>query len=469
MNNDTDLFAGALRERLNLEDLHSGLDPYTVLAASRRARRRRAAIASVTATVSLVAVMVGSAPLVDLGHRMASVAQNARLADVEGLAGDLSKPLREAWQARGQLGRVSESSGVILLATASGYSAVALATGEPQWAVDPADWRCNLSNPGFSATTAANAVAGPERVLCENRAEGTIQVRDVATGTVLGSASVDWSKLVANVIDRDVVAAGVDRQGHVVARRWNVETGAIVWNYVGQTLPPGSDQSLEVQASSVTLTTGSETVRLDVESGSELPPSAGSVQSSTELAGGLTGIQEGSETTPMSVRILSADGAELLTAQGVLHIPQVDDGTVPGLVFVQNTQMRGPVRALNARSGREMWSSAEMTPVAIVDGKLVTSLNTGGVSVLDALTGHVLWAQPIDMTDGDMPTPVTDGHQVLTIEGSSDQLSLVARTLTTGAVIWAEPWTRADGTSLYVLPTGTVLALGQDQITALAR
>ena len=144
MNNDTDLFAGALRERLNLEDLHSGLDPYTVLAASRRARRRRAAIASVTATVSLVAVMVGSAPLVDLGHRMASVAQNARLADVEGLAGDLSKPLREAWQARGQLGRVSESSGVILLATASGYSAVALATGEPQWAVDPADWRCNL-------------------------------------------------------------------------------------------------------------------------------------------------------------------------------------------------------------------------------------------------------------------------------------------------------------------------------------
>ncbi|MCR6490896.1 hypothetical protein [Cellulomonas sp. P24] len=41
MSTDTEQFAGRLRAGLDLDGLHSGLEPVAVLAGSRRARRRR--------------------------------------------------------------------------------------------------------------------------------------------------------------------------------------------------------------------------------------------------------------------------------------------------------------------------------------------------------------------------------------------------------------------------------------------
>jgi outer membrane protein assembly factor BamB len=313
------------------------------------------------------------------------------------------------------------------------------------------------------------AGSGPERVLCDNRTDGTFQVRDVATGGLVRAVSIDWPTWVASVVDGDVIAAGVDGQGFAVARRWDVQTGAVVWSYHGEVPLTLVDQSLglEVGPSAVTVTVGPTSVHLDIAGGTEMPAGAVTVRSSTELAGGLRGIQEGSGPSTEHVRVVAANGTELLSTPGVLQIPQVDDGSMPGLAFVEDLAVTGPLRAIDVHTGQELWSSDGTSPVALVEGRLVTWNNSGDVSVLDARTGDVLWSYPVYTTDSSVMTPVTDGDKVLTIENDSGQTSLVARTLTTGAVVWAKAWDPADGTSLYVLPTGTVLAFGQARITAL--
>ena len=466
MSTDTDPFVGELRQRLRLDDLHSGLNPEIVLTSSRRARRRRATVSSLVAAGSLAVVALAGPPLLDLRHRTSEAARDARMAQVDGLADDLGAPLHVAWRADGGFAGVSEPSGTILLRDDHGYSAVEPVTGEQLWSaeVDPTQL-CELSS--LYPSQKRGAGDGLERVVCSETAVGTIQVRDVATGGVVVSLSVDWPRWLADVVDGDVVAAGIDDQGRAVARRWDVETGAVMWSYRGATPLARVDASfgLSIQASAVTVSTSSEAVRLDVVRGTELPSDAVTTQGSTELAGGLRAVQEGSSESPMNVRVVDADGTELLSVPGVLHAPPADDGSMPGLIFVETGAVTSLMHAIDVHTGQELWTAAGLTPVAIIEGKLAVD-NSGDVGVLDARTGVSLWRQPTSVSGHG--SSVTDGDSLVSVESNSGQTNLVARALTTGVVVWAAPWNAADGTSLYVSSTGTVLVLGEDCVTSLA-
>ncbi|WP_024285800.1 PQQ-binding-like beta-propeller repeat protein [Cellulomonas sp. KRMCY2] len=479
MSTDTDRFVGELRQRLSLDDLHSGLNPEVVLTGSRRARRRRTTVSSLVAAASLAAVVLAGPPLLDLGHRMAAAAREARMAQVDGVVHDLGAPLHVAWQADGQLAGVSTPSGTILLEGADGYTALDPKTGDARWtvSVDTARWWCRLSAPDSRVMLGASRVMpgaasgdGPERALCADTAAGTLQVRDIASGDVLTTVTVDWPQWQAHMIDADVIAGGVDDQGRVVARRWDAETGAVVWSYRGHVPMPGADQGvgMVVQLAAVQLVSDSASVRLDIASGAEVSPGTSMDLWSAALAGGVTVIQEGSEPPgTYVVRVVAADGTALLTTPGILRTPQVDDGSVPGLLLVENAPQDSTVRAIDVQTGNELWSRTG-TPVAIIDGRLVTWNNSGDLNVLDARTGDVIWRQQVHVPDGGAVTPLTDGENIITIESNSGQTNLVARTLTTGALSWAEPWDPADGTSQYALPTGTALAVGSSRLTGLA-
>lgn len=466
MSIDTDRFAGELRDRLDLEELHSTLDFDTVLAGSKRARRRRAMVASTVAAGSLVAAVLAGPPLVDLGHRMADAAQRGRFAGVDAVAGNLSEPLDVAWQASGAFAGVSEASGTILLDTDHSFEALDSSTGQVRWSVpeDP-DHSCSAA----TVTASGTAADGPDGVLCVSPADGTMQVRDVATGDVVATATSDWREWHAALVDGALVVVGVDQEGHAVARSTDPATGDVHWTYRGETtIPPGGDGfGMDVGPGMVGLAAGAWSVNLDPATGELLADNAAVQERRVELPGGLTATQLGAtdhDPESLRVRVLASDGTELLTMPGMLEQPLVDDGSVPGLVFVVNLETSA-IDAIDVTTGTTLWSQGGFRPDALVDGYLVATSNTGGkLRVVDAATGEQVWTAQLHLPNYGL-APLTDGVNVLTLEDAAGEPNLVARDLATGSVVWAEPWDPGGGALLHALRSGDVLATTESGVT----
>ena len=468
MSIDTDRFAGELRARLEIEELHSTLDFDTVLAGSKRARRRRAVVASTVAAGALVATVLAGPPLVDLGHRMADAARRERLAGVDGAAGDLSKPLNVAWQASGAFAGVSEPSGTILLHTDHTFEALDAATGQVRWSVaEDADHSCSPA----AVTASGTAADGPDGVLCVSPADGTMQVRDVATGDVVATETSGWREWHAALVDGALVVVGVDQEGHAVARSTDPATGDVNWTYRGETtIPPGGDGfGMDVGPGIVGLAAGAWSVNLDPATGEPVAADGAAEHHPVELAGGLTAIQSGAPNgapDAWSVRVLGRDGTELLRMPGILEQPPVDDGSVPGLVFVLNLETNA-IDVIDVTTGTTLWSHGGFRPDVLVDGFLVATSNTGGkLRVVDATTGEQVWTAQLHLPNVGL-APLTDGVNVLTLEEAAGEPNLVARDLATGSVVWAQPWDPggASWALLHALPSGDVLATTDSGVT----
>lgn len=466
MSIDTDRFADELRARLEIEELRSTLDFDTVLAGSKRARRRRAVVASTVAAGSLVAAVLAGPPLVDLGHRMADAAQRGRYAGIDGVAGNLSEPLDVAWRASGAFAGVSEPSGTILLDTDHSFEALDSSTGQMRWSVpeDP-DHSCSAA----TVTASGTAADGPDGVLCVSPADGTMQVRDVATGDVVATETSDWREWHAALVDGALVVVGVDQEGHAVARSTDPATGDVNWTYRGETtIPPGGDGfGMDVGPGMVGLAAGAWSVRLDPATGELLADNAAVQERRVELPGGLTAIQLGAtdhDPESLRVRVLASDGTELLEMPGMLEQPPVDDGSVPGLVFVVNLETNA-VDAIDVTTGATLWSHGGARPDVLVDGHLIVTSNTGGkLRVVDATTGEQVWTAQLHLPNYGL-SPLTDGVNVLTLEDAAGEPNLVARDLATGSIVWAEPWDPGGGALLHALPSGDVLATTESGIT----
>ena len=480
MSTDTDRFAGELRERLSLDDLHSTLGFETVLAYSRRARRRRALIASGAVVATLAAVVLAGPPLVDWSNRMADAAHRARLADIDGITNDLSAPLHVAWRADGTSMVVGPgSSGTILVYTDGGCRALDPATGDVRWSVQ--DRWCQL--PLQSAAWASSAAQGDgsQRVLCGNTTDGTVEVRDAVTGDVLSTVAVGWPQSRAVMVDGAVVAVGLDDARFLVARRWDATTGEVAWTYRGEAPVPTDrdDVAIDAGLNAVELLTGTAggslapAITLDIATGEALASDVSVALREVALPDGQAAVQIGRRDfsrapSDLSVQIRAADGTEILTTPGLLYPLTVDDGSVPGLVFVESIG-NSHMQAIDATTGGVLWARAGYQPIALLDQKLLVQTASDRLQLLDATTGNQLWSQQLDIPDTSALAPVTDGEHVLTIETNSGQWNLVARDLATGAISWAEPWNAADGSWLRTLPSGAVVAsFGNDRIAALA-
>ncbi len=104
---------------------------------------------------------------------------------------------------------------------------------------------------------------------------GRVELREVATGTVVMSRTVDWPLWSADFVGERVVAAGVDGQGHAVARAWDAGSGAVAWDYRSSSpmADPGDGTLVAVHPWSIRVVTASQSVDLDPATGSALPTS----------------------------------------------------------------------------------------------------------------------------------------------------------------------------------------------------
>ncbi len=276
-----------------------------------------------------------------------------------------------------------------------------------------------LSAPGDTAAPGSSGVSTGSCV----EIDAIAQVLDVRTGRVLRTIDLAWSSSAAAMVDGDLVAAGLDADGRLGAARWRLSGTDPVWRYLGARMGAGGTPAVVARGSFLAVFVGTERVNLDALTGAELPPDATVDQGRVTLPSGITAVQENNGTDPegLRVRILRPDGSPVRTEPGVLEGPNVNDGSVPGLILVMDVPT-GRQRAINASTGSELWSTAGLTFGPLVDGRLIAWTTGGSLRVLDAITGQVLWQRQVGALTAGPFTPVTDGYRVLALEVAGTRL-----------------------------------------------
>ena len=196
------------------------------------------------------------------------------------------------------------------------------------------------------------------------------------------------------------------------------------------------------------------------------------VEKSTDARGGAV-------VLPKYVRVLEADGSERFATDGYLAQPTADDGTAADVLLVAS-QGAGALRAVDTRSGEELWSiDGPAEPQVLVDRRLLLRSDEQ-LAVIDARSGVELWRTEAS-GGGAWPNPVTDGELVARVELAGQasvpeyadevhpgvEYRMVARRLATGEVVWTVPWSMVTANALVVTPTGHVLAIGPSVVAGL--
>jgi outer membrane protein assembly factor BamB len=462
-------YAGELRDRLRLDGLRSDLEFPGVMASSRRAaRRRRAGLGGGLAAALALGVLASPVGL-DAPAMVADAMRSARLAHVDGLAGDLSAPLHVAWTVPGFLAGEVVSDGTVLVTGGGALRALA-ADGTERWSVATTDTdSCGLRPDGRAAKATGNAAPSPA-VLCADPIGGTLRLIDPHSGAVITSVVVSWAYgWAADLIGDDVAAVGVDAAGRAVATRWHRD-GTVVWDRVGPVLsPPVDGRTTVVTESDVRVISGPDEVRFDPTTGDVLAGGGPREMLRVQIPGGYTAVQldAGTSLGDLSVEAYAPDGSLIMTVPGHVRGPSPDDGSVPGLVLVQDAST---LRALDLVSGTEAWSEPDFVPVVVLDGHVIGWSASNELESLDARTGAVLWQRPSSVPPvgaGAVPSnpAVTDGRTILTIE-YGDQPSLVAVDVESGALRWSEPW--EGGADVALGPsTAGVIVNGSSPVTLL--
>ena len=382
-----------------------------------------------------LAVLVVGALVAGVVQWRQESARAARLAITEGVAGSLSLPLVPAWQVAADL--VGSTAGGTVLVVGDGtLRALDEQTGEPRWSVTvPAvcsagsDALVLCTDPGRQGLETGGVLGTPARA-----GVGTQQVAvvDGTTGTVVRTTEPAWSSWSSALVGDELVLVGIDDGGRTRASATDARSGAAVWAYAAPA-PAAGVRTVTltlVDAGSLVLTAGATVTVLDLTTGQERPPEEGSVPT----------------TRPA--------------------VPSVDDGSVPGLSIVDDLTTTDEVVLVEPGTATEHRVVARRLG-PLVDGRLVTITPVGDLVAVDARIGAELWRHSDGSTLDPLRTPVTDGTRLLTIEGA--RLRLVALSMTTGEVLWSEPWEPTDGTELAVTPSGAVIAFDGTRVTGLGR
>ncbi|NTW39244.1 MAG: PQQ-binding-like beta-propeller repeat protein [Cellulomonadaceae bacterium] len=422
-----------------------------------------------------------------------TTAQRARLAQVAGLAGDLDTPLVPVWTVE-DVTYLAVTGDVVVLRAGSN-----LTRGDGASAVRPDDGRVLWHTEGSGACAVATSASGASlisqqgglgapvdpdaaRVVClqtrtvtsaVTAADGdttttAVQVLDPLTGQALGSAVLPGGELLSVVDGPDVVVAGVEPGGTVTVERWSAWTGEPLWTYrsaepvaVGGGLPVVTwlGPTLQVAASrsiTISLSTGAEVDPAVAPAPDATGPAVvladGGVVRTTAMADGAQGIE-----------VRDADGSVRFTAVGHLVAPTVDDGSVPAVLVVQDPE--GRLHGLDTTTGEPLWVGAEPALAATlrVDGVLVVVMGSGHLQGIALADGTQLWEVGNGVT---IPSAVTDGHIVLTLEPTGMHVDLVARGLRDGAERWRATAPGA-ATRLVTLPDGVVVVQSTTGVVAL--
>ncbi|MCB2175064.1 MAG: PQQ-binding-like beta-propeller repeat protein [Actinomycetales bacterium] len=399
----------------------------------------------------------------------------ARLAATDGLASDLTLPVHDAWRSYGTYVGAAERSGVLVSYDGESRRLRALDpdSGAVLWtsATITADATCRFPT---TDPTPTRPTDGAELLLCADGAR--LDVVDVSDGMLVSTVALPWTEVDARVLGTDVVAVGLDEDGHIAAARWDASTAEERWSYTGDTVADGDRPLAYLEPEVVEVVTPTTVVHLDTATGARLPGSGSVVTSRAALPGGAEAVEESETSWPGArtkrVRVLEADGSERFVTDGYLAQPTADDGTAADVLLVA-PQGAAELRAIDARSGEELWSTDRAAePQALVDRRLLLRSDEW-LAVVDARSGEELWRTEPSVV-GAWPSIVTDGEIVARVEvvalssvpeyaddvRPGTEYQMVARRLATGEVVWTAPWSMVTANALVVTPTGHVLAVG---------
>jgi len=300
--------------------------------------------------------------------------------------------------------------------------------------------------------------------------EGAVQLLvRTADGRVEAARQVP-RRSTARLLDGVLVTAWFADDGRLHARASDPVTDATRWSFV------------EVGAG-VAPTSGDTSVPTVLPSGHRILLSAGSRAWLHD--------RDGSASTPVSpldlrpirgdrlarvgatTQILSDDGHVVNETRGAPATVTVDDGSVPGMVFVSGGSLEHPgttvLTAVDATTGRVAWQSPVPAtgPVILLDST-VYSVGDGVVWSVDARTGKSRWRTPLGARDGagGLVGLLTDArHILLALPGDGSAGSLVAFDVSDGRRAWATPL--PEGLTQLVAADGRLVAPRDDDVLTL--
>lgn len=448
-------------------------------------RRRRAPLPS-WAWSAVAGTMAVALAVTVVAQGVALVDRRQRLERVPGLVDSLAAPPRQVWTTSGgsPIGAVGDL--VLVMSLTGELSALAWADGRVVWTAQTQDDWCQVLtrddlalNPSALLDSVPRLPADDERVrvLCvggspSGTGEQRARALDPVTGAVLAEVRIDGGTGWPFVVDRDVVLVGTDDEAHLVARRWSPWTGTDVWQVRGAepvTVAPAvvaqSDEVLQVLAggaiTDIDLATGALAAGRARPVTDEDPWWEPPVESCpvVELPGGATATTKERDGR-LVVVVAEADGAPRHVIDGHTVALTVDDGSAPEVLLLGSSSS-GSVRAVDARSGQELWSDvASWGGAALrVDGVVVV-VGAGGVTARSAVDGTELW----HVGEGTSTAPLIDGTVVATLE--EEGTALVGRGLRDGTERWRLP---LDARAWAVLRLdGDLLVLGESSTARLS-
>jgi outer membrane protein assembly factor BamB len=406
----------------------------------------------------------------------------ARLASTDNLAAELTLPVHDAWRSYGSYVGAPEHTDVILSFDGESRHLRALApdSGQAVWTntTITADAVCRLP---IADPAAAGSHDRAELLLCTDGPR--LDTLDVTDGAVVRTVVLPWTEVDALAIGTDVVATGLDSGGHLAAARWDASTGDEAWSYAGSATLGTDRPTVFLEPAVAEVLTPDTVVRLDMATGVELPDSGYVAARTLALPGGTTAVEEWDTSPPNAhtkrVRVLDPDGGERFAIEGYLVQPSIDDGATPDVLLVAR-QGAGGLRAVDARSGAELWSTDDAAqPHALIDRRLLV-LSDEQLVALDARTGAELW-RTRQTTTAAWQSLITDGNLVARVEVAGQSVvpeysdsvrpgveyQMVARRLDAGDVAWTAPWSMVSADALVVTPAGHVLAVGPAVVAGL--
>ncbi|WP_164983852.1 PQQ-binding-like beta-propeller repeat protein [Cellulomonas endophytica] len=443
---------------------------------SRGSWRRRVAV-----VVALVLLVGGGGLLVD-HRREATLA--ARLAATDGLSVDLARPLVTAWRTTGRSVVAAGPGGSLVVRSGEGLAGVDAATGARTFALPGS---CVAATGTGVARTTVREGTGP--LVCrrededpfpggapEDRSQDALgdvplTVHDPATGTLLRTVRLPAREGWWASGDR-LVGVGRGADGHRVVTAADLTTGATVWRWrTPSAASPSSWLSARrLDTRTLVLEVGGETTVVDLEDGREVDEDLDAERPrGTPLA-----LPDGTTATTVvtarglrpSVVVHDADGRERLRLAGDLLVPEVDDGSAPGLLLVQGGRADEGVRAVDATTGEVRWrASARAGQAVLVQGTVLAGTRDGLVA-LDAADGRTLWSAR-DERGVESWGFVTDGRRVLRVDARLEGRRLVARDVRSGREAWATALEAAPEALLQRRADGTVLLSVDDEVRRL--
>lgn len=286
------------------------------------------------------------------------------------------------------------------------------------------------------------------------RGQVRLVVLDAATGAPVRDVPADRSDLHVAALGADLVLTRTVPGGLVRVTRHDARTGEERWRFEGE---------------------------------AREPVARGPQPAVTRVQHGLLLVDGG------RLLVLDGDGRPVdawpsgVERPDVLVVPSADDGSQAGLGLVARPVSGGGAPggvtldavATGARgdTGRPRWSAqVDATSVLVVDGRVVTTDETGTLTARDARGGDVLWSSgPRSWLGGGaapLGAPLTDGVHVLVplaaSRGAQDEPVLVAVDRTDGRAVWTAPLpadvrgVERAGRRLLGRTATEVVALGQD-------